>query len=133
MNRFLSALCLIALAVPVAAQTPAAPTITPLFSFPCDSTLSQCPDGSFLAGFLESADGNFYGIASEGGTGMNSQGSIFKITPSGKFTLLYSFAELPDGSLPSGASPTSLMEGWTEISTGLPSWMAATVWELLSD
>ena len=111
MNRFLLALCLIALAVSVAAQTPAAPTITPLFSFPCDSTLSQCPDGSFLAGFLESADGNFYGIASEGGTGINSQGSIFKITPSGEFNLLYSFAELPDGSLPNGASPTSLVEG----------------------
>jgi uncharacterized repeat protein (TIGR03803 family) len=111
MNRFLPALCLIALAVAVAAQTPGAPTITPLFSFPCDSTFSQCPDGSFLAGFLESADGNFYGIASEGGTGMNSQGSIFKITPSGEFTLLYSFAELPDGSLPNGASPTSLVEG----------------------
>jgi uncharacterized repeat protein (TIGR03803 family) len=111
MNRFLSALGLIALAISVAAQTPAAPTITPLFSFPCDSTLSQCPDGSFLAGFLESADGNFYGIASEGGTGMNSQGTIFKITPRGEFTLLYSFAELPDGSLPNGASPTSLVEG----------------------
>ena len=98
------------LATSAAAQNPS-PTITSLFSFPCDSTMSQCPDGSFLSGFVESADGNFYGIASEGGTGLNSQGSVFKITPTGEFTLLYSFAELPDGSLPNGASPSGLVEG----------------------
>jgi uncharacterized repeat protein (TIGR03803 family) len=69
------------------------------------------PDGSFLSGFLESADGNSYGIASEEGTGLNSQGTVFKITPTGQFTLLYSFAELPGGSLPNGASPSGLVEG----------------------
>ena len=69
MNRTLLVLCL-ALAGSAAAQNPS-PTITRLFSFPCDSTMSQCPDGSFLSGFLESADGNFYGFASEGGTGLN--------------------------------------------------------------
>src|SRR5580704_8162041 len=110
MTRLLSALAFAVLAIAAVAQTPA-PAITQLFGFPCDSTLTQCPDGSFPQGFIESADGNFYGIASEGGTGLNSQGSIFKITPDGVFTLLYSFAELPDGSLPNGASPTSLVEG----------------------
>ena len=109
MNRTLLVLCL-ALAGSAAAQN-SSPTITRLFSFPCDSTMSQCPDGSFLSGFLESADGNFYGFASEGGTGLNSQGSVFKLTPTGAFTLLYSFAELPDGSLPNGASPSGLVEG----------------------
>lgn len=92
------------------AQTPA-PAITQLVGFPCDSTLTKCPDGSFLSGFLESPDGNFYGIASEGGTGLNAQGTVFKITPSGQLTVLYNFAELPDGSLPNGASPDSLVEG----------------------
>lgn len=110
MKRTLSALCFAMLTMAAAAQNPA-PAITQLFGFPCDSTLTQCPDGSFPQGFLESADGNFYGIASAGGTGLNSQGSVFKITPSGQFTLLYSFAELPDGSLPNGAAPTSLVEG----------------------
>jgi uncharacterized repeat protein (TIGR03803 family) len=57
-----------------------------LFGFPCDSTLTQCPDGNFLSGFFESADGNFYGIASEGGTEMNSQGTVFKLTKDGAFT-----------------------------------------------
>ena len=97
MKRTLSALCFAVLSLAAAAQTPA-PAITQLLGFPCDSTLTQCPDGSFPQGFIESVDGNFYGIASAGGTGLNSQGSVFKITPSGQFTLLYSFAELPDGS-----------------------------------
>jgi len=111
MNRTILPLCLFAFAISAAAQTPAIPFITQLFGFPCDSTLTQCPDGSFPQGFIESADGNFYGIAAAGGTGLNSQGSVFKITLSGEFTLLYSFAELPDGSLPNGAAPTSLVEG----------------------
>ena len=111
MKRAVVALFLSVAAFVAAAQTPSSPAIVQVFGFPCDSTLTQCPDGSFLAGFLESADGNFYGIASEGGTGKNSQGSVFKITPSGQFTLLYSFAELPDGTLPFGASPDSLVEG----------------------
>src|SRR5579864_4865163 len=110
MKRTLSALCFAMLTLAAAAQTPA-PAITQLFGFPCDSTLTQCPDGSFPQGLIEGADGNFYGIASEGGTGLNSPGSVFKITPSGQFTLLYSFAELPDGSLPNGAAATSLVEG----------------------
>jgi uncharacterized repeat protein (TIGR03803 family) len=111
MTRILHALCLPALAISVMAQTPAAPTIKQLFGFPYDSTLTLCPDGSFPQGFIESADGNFYGIAVAGGTGLNSQGTVFKITPTGGFTLLYSFAEQPDGSLPNGAAPTSLVEG----------------------
>jgi hypothetical protein len=41
------------------AQIPSIPVITQLFGFSCDSTLTQCPDGSFPEGFLESADGNF--------------------------------------------------------------------------
>ena len=111
MNRALRTLCLVVSAISATAQTPSAPAITQLFGFPCDSTLTQCPDGSFPQGFIESADGDFYGITVAGGTGLNSQGSVFKITPAGEFTLLYSFAELPDGSLPNGAAPTSLVEG----------------------
>jgi uncharacterized repeat protein (TIGR03803 family) len=111
MKRVLSALSLALLAIAAAAQT-STPAITQLFGFPCDAaTLTQCPDGNFLGGFFESADGNFYGIASEGGTGMNSQGTVFKLTKDGAFTLLYSFAELPDGTLPFGASPDTLVEG----------------------
>jgi len=114
MNRMVLALSLavLVLVAAAAAQTPA-PAITQLFGFPCNTTPTGtiCPDGSFLSGFVEGADGSFYGIASEGGTGLNAQGTVFKITPSGELTVIYSFAEQPDGSLPNGASPTSLVEG----------------------
>jgi uncharacterized repeat protein (TIGR03803 family) len=109
MNRVLLILSLALISIAAAAQS-TTPVITQVFGFPCP-TSGNCPDGSFLGGFFESADGNFYGIASEGGTGMNSQGSIFKITPNGQFTLIFSFAELPDGTLPFGASPDTLVEG----------------------
>jgi len=84
--------------------------ISVLFSFPCDSS-GVCPDGYFPYSLTEGADGNLYGVAVGGGTGLNAQGTVFKITPSGQFTLIYSFAEMSDGSLPFGASPERVLEG----------------------
>jgi uncharacterized repeat protein (TIGR03803 family) len=40
---------------------------------------------------LQARDGNFYGTTYTGGA--NSHGTVFQITPSGMFTLLYSFCE----------------------------------------
>lgn len=116
MNRVLSAFSSAVLALAVlgiaAAAKNGSPAITQLFGFPCDAaTLTKCPDGSFPHRLIESADGNFYGIAIAGGTGLNAQGTVFKLTRDGAFTLLHSFAELRDGSLPNGAAPTSLVEG----------------------
>ena len=45
-------------------------------------------------------DGNFYGLTSAGG--INSHGTIFKITPAGIFTLLRSFLYASDGADPQG-------------------------------
>jgi len=87
------------------------PSPSLLFSFPCNAS-SVCPDGYFPFALIEGADGNFYGAANEGGAGLNAQGTVFKFTPStGQISVIYSFAELPDGSLPNGAAPTSLVEG----------------------
>jgi uncharacterized repeat protein (TIGR03803 family) len=102
-------LVVLALLTGAIAQT-SVPTINALFSFPCDSNF-VCPDGWFPSSLIESPDGNFYGAASEGGVGKNAQGTVFKMTPNGQISVIYSFAELPDGSLPFGASPTSLVEG----------------------
>ncbi len=51
-----------------------------------------------MAGLVQAADGNFYGTASAGGAHL--AGSLFKITPSGVFTPLYSFTGGADGAVP---------------------------------
>jgi uncharacterized repeat protein (TIGR03803 family) len=50
-----------------------------------------CTDGNFpQAGLVQATDGNFYGTTAYGGTNGN-YGTVFKITPSGTLTTLYSF------------------------------------------
>jgi len=60
-------------------------------------------DGSYPgAALIQAADGNFYGTTSNGGSSDN--GTVFKITPAGVETLLYSFAGgAGDGRYPSAA------------------------------
>ena len=74
-------------------------TATNIYNF-CPQT--GCPDGSFpYGGVVQSLDGNLYGTTSAGGTG--NVGTVFKITPGGTLTTLYSFcaeAGCPDGSGP---------------------------------
>src|SRR5580704_18754769 len=51
-----------------------------------------------FAGLVQAANGYFYGAAGAGGT--EDAGTIFKITPSGQLTTLYSFCSqsgCPDG------------------------------------
>jgi uncharacterized repeat protein (TIGR03803 family) len=57
-------------------------------------------DGSRPIGVLvQGSDGSFYGTTYTGGA--NNIGTVFKISPSGTYTLLHSFAGVPtDGSLP---------------------------------
>jgi len=51
---------------------------------------SNCADGSYpSAGLVKATDGNFYGTTSYGGA--NNSGTVFKITPGGELTTLYSF------------------------------------------
>jgi len=54
------------------------------------------------SGLTLGADGKFYGTASWGGSDPCACGTVFKITPSGEFTLLYTFTGLPDGGVPQG-------------------------------
>ena len=63
-------------------------------------------DGMFPEStLLLAADGNFYGTTNEGGA--NSMGTIFKISPAGVETVVYSFSGGADGSAPS----SGLIEG----------------------
>ncbi len=58
-----------------------------LYNF-CSQT--NCTDGSNPAATLvQGSDGNFYGTTSRGGA--SDSGTVFKITPSGTLTTLYSF------------------------------------------
>jgi uncharacterized repeat protein (TIGR03803 family) len=50
------------------------------------------------AGLAEGSDGNFYGTTSSGGA--NDDGTLFKVAPSGAFTLVHTFALEPDGAGP---------------------------------
>jgi uncharacterized repeat protein (TIGR03803 family) len=74
-------------------------TLTTLYSF-CAQSL--CTDGVLpYAGLVQAANGNLYGTAAGGGA--NNRGTVFKITPSGTLTTLYSFcsqAACADGALP---------------------------------
>jgi uncharacterized protein (TIGR03437 family) len=81
--------------------------LTTLYSF---CSLAGCADGERpVGGLIQASDGNFYGTASEGG-GFNGAGTVFKITPSGVLTTLYSFcsqAGCTDGAFP----VTGLIQG----------------------
>jgi uncharacterized repeat protein (TIGR03803 family) len=63
-----------------------------------------------FSGVTEGNDGNFYGTTAYGGVSNNpntSFGTAFKITPTGKFTVLHTFTGGPDG----GGPRASLVQG----------------------
>ena len=63
---------------------------------------SGCHDGSDpRSGLVQGTNGNFYGTTARGGA--HKYGTIFKITPSGSLTTLYSFCS--QSSCTDGASP----------------------------
>src|SRR5579862_2351902 len=80
--------------------------LTTLYSF---CPVPNCLDGSVpLAALVLGGDGNFYGTTYNGGE--YGRGTVFKISPSGKFQRLYSFCKLAncaDGSYP----VTALIQG----------------------
>ena len=79
-------------------------TLTTLYSF-CSQ--SGCPDGANpQAGLVQATNGDFYGTTSSGGA--NGGGTVFKITPSGTLTTLYSFCS--QSGCPDGAHPWGLVQ-----------------------
>ena len=71
-------------------------TLTSLYNF-----IPLLSDGSNPLGSLtQASDGNFYGTTAAGGA--NGDGTIYKISPTGGYTLLYSFADGTDGGFPVG-------------------------------
>jgi len=80
--------------------------LTTLYNF-CSQL--NCADGIYPeAGLIQASDGNFYGTTVEGGTNGScwvyvTCGTVYRITPSGEFTSLYSFCSQPNCS--DGANP----------------------------
>ncbi len=75
---------------------------TVLYSFAVDVVGGREDGGDPQGGLIQASDGNFYGTTYEGGTG--TAGTVFRITPTGTETVLYSFAGgTNDGSTPQGS------------------------------
>ena len=69
-------------------------------------TFSDIPDGSnALTGLIQGSDCNFYGNTLGGGPTPNSAGTVFRITPGGNYTVLYSFSSAAGAPLLNGHSP----------------------------
>lgn len=72
---------------------------------------TNCPDGSVpdmgVNGVALTTDGNFYGVTQAGGA--NNDGTVFRVTPSGKLTTMHSFSG-PDGAAP-WAAPIQATNG----------------------
>ena len=105
---------------------------TPVFSQTLTSfhTFVGTDGCSPTSGLIRGKDGNFYGITSGGG-GDAGEGTVFKITPAGKFTSIYAFAgETADGAFPF-ASPIRDAAGnlYGTTSNGGPS-NAGIVWKI---
>jgi uncharacterized repeat protein (TIGR03803 family) len=72
--------------------------ITPGGTYTVLHTLNGTTEGSrVLAGLVQATDGNFYGVASQGGNSTNCPngasdcGTLFQVTPGGSFSVLYNF------------------------------------------
>jgi uncharacterized repeat protein (TIGR03803 family) len=79
--------------------------LTTLYSF---CTLSDCTDGAFPeAALTRASNGDFYGTTAAAGSTLNASGTVFRLTPAGKLTTLYTFCSVintygvcTDGSYP---------------------------------
>ena len=86
------------------------------YTFVCKGKQAgTCPDGNGANSLIQGSDGNFYGTAVSSGSKAGGQtlfgGTVFSLTPAGKFTLLYTFAPGAKNNFANGAGPVSLTEG----------------------
>jgi uncharacterized repeat protein (TIGR03803 family) len=88
------------------AITSPAQVFTPLVSF------TGVNGGGPYAGLIQATDGNFYGTTYYGG--IYSNGVVFRITPKGNLTTLYTFCNQSGGGCDDGASPYSALVQGTD-------------------
>jgi uncharacterized repeat protein (TIGR03803 family) len=75
--------------------------------------IGSCPDGGRPDALIQGSDGNFYGNAQDSmeGSSTPTGGTVFSLTPAGKFTLLHTFAPGANKTYPNGNLPGLLTEG----------------------
>jgi hypothetical protein len=77
-------------------------TLTTLFNF--DNLNNESPGGPMVGALVQGSDGNFYGLTVEGGSGSGCGtagcGTLFRMTPSGTLTVVYSVPGPPANGLP---------------------------------
>lgn len=103
-------------------------TFTSLYSFCADLTI--CVDGSFPNDLLQGSDGNFYGTTAGGGN--FSAGTVFKVTPDGSLSTLYTFTGDIDGSTPNALAKgkgSKFFYGITQVG-GNPDASSGTVFKI---
>jgi uncharacterized repeat protein (TIGR03803 family) len=91
------------------------PAPVQLVAFSCQGNgqLKNCSNGGNPDKIIQASDGNFYGMASASSVGVSNPqgGSLFKVTPSGQFTLLHTFSAGVNKNFPGGTQPGELVEG----------------------
>ncbi len=78
-------------------------SLTTLYAF---CSRSGCSDGNEPVSLLQAPGGDFYGTTHGGGA--NRRGTVFKITPTGALTTLYSFCS--QSNCPDGEGPGALVQ-----------------------
>ena len=121
---------LLAAAAVIHAQSP---SLQQLHAFNCGSS---CADGKEPDALILASDGNLYGTAEYGGTNVNG-GTIFKMTPAGQVTVLYTFPlNTTTGFYTNGYAPNAIAEGsdgmlyGTASSGGTNSASLGTLWRI---
>jgi uncharacterized repeat protein (TIGR03803 family) len=69
-------------------------SLTTIHDFSCDNACIV------YGPLIQGSDGFFYGVASEGGSGRDNPGTIFRVSSTGSFSVLYNFNGRSDGSTP---------------------------------
>jgi uncharacterized repeat protein (TIGR03803 family) len=80
--------------------------LTTLYNF---CAQANCADGQEPGSLVAASNGTLYGLTFAGGAS-NSRGTIFKITPSGAFSTLYTFCSEGGTTCTSGAYPGGLFQ-----------------------
>jgi uncharacterized repeat protein (TIGR03803 family) len=106
------------LSLAATARAQSAGTIDQLFAFTCTNGVSgeTCPQGGRPDTIIQASDGNFYGAAQVTDEGVSDPqgGTLFRLTPAGKFTRLFTFTQSASG-FPNGNNPAN---GFVEANDG---------------